>query len=249
MPKLAFNISSLKNLARSTHKDLAQAAAVAAKSGAKAIVLGWHKAADAQDEKEAAAIKKSVKLPLHVELGLSEINFDAVLRLRPKSVCFAAEADVKNGDFASIEIDEENAGIVKNAVAALGKEGIAVSVSLAPNAHAIRAAKRLGAACVHLSTLRYVVLKNKTSRASELEDLNVSARLVRELDMRLHAGGGLDYGTIGPIGAISEVDVIEVGPAIAKRSVRVGLEQAVKEMQEALSGPSLPHLPAFLTDM
>jgi pyridoxine 5-phosphate synthase len=61
-----------------------------------------------------------------------------------------------------------------------------------------------------------------------------AARLGRKLGLVVHAGHGLTYQNVGPIAAMSEMSELNIGHNIVARAVLVGMERAVREMQECI---------------
>ena len=55
-----------------------------------------------------------------------------------------------------------------------------------------------------------------------------------ELGLDVAAGHGLDYGNVGEVAAIREIEELNIGHAIVARAVLVGMERAVREMREAI---------------
>ena len=56
-----------------------------------------------------------------------------------------------------------------------------------------------------------------------------------ELGLHVAAGHGLDYGNVGEVAAIAEIEELNIGHAIVARAVLVGMERAVREMREAMA--------------
>ena len=57
-----------------------------------------------------------------------------------------------------------------------------------------------------------------------------------ELGLRVNAGHGLRLGNVRPVATIPDVEELSIGHAIVGRALQVGMEQAVREMREAMHG-------------
>jgi pyridoxine 5-phosphate synthase len=56
-----------------------------------------------------------------------------------------------------------------------------------------------------------------------------------KLRLEIAAGHGLDYKNVGPIAAIPGVRELNIGHSIVGRSIYVGMDQAVREMINAMA--------------
>jgi pyridoxine 5-phosphate synthase len=64
--------------------------------------------------------------------------------------------------------------------------------------------------------------------------LREAAELAAQYGLHVAAGHGLTYRNVGAVAAISEITEFNIGHNIIAHSIFVGLERAVKEMQEAI---------------
>jgi len=64
--------------------------------------------------------------------------------------------------------------------------------------------------------------------------LRNSARRGADLGLAVHAGHGLTVRNVGPVAAIPEIEELNIGHSIVSRAVFIGLDQAVKEMRDAM---------------
>ncbi len=69
---------------------------------------------------------------------------------------------------------------------------------------------------------------------ASIEALRDAARRGADLGLAVHAGHGLTVANVGPVAAIQEIEELNIGHSIVSRAVFIGLEQAVKEMREAM---------------
>jgi pyridoxine 5-phosphate synthase len=139
---------------------------------------------------------------------------------------------------------------------------IRVSLFVDPEPVQIEAAARLGANFVELHTGTYANLADadlatsnrngerrggKTRSESEviaelggaaraeLERLRAAAKLARSLKLKPNAGHGLNYGNVAPISAIPGIVWLHIGHSIVARSLMIGMERAVREMDALIN--------------
>ena len=112
--------------------------------------------------------------------------------------------------------------------------GIVVSLFVDAKLDVLKECRRLGADFVELHTGHYANQKAEQEQereASHLQDMAVAAR---KFGLRVSAGHGLTYQNVSRIAAIPEFEELNIGHSIIARSVFVGLERAVKDMQETM---------------
>jgi pyridoxine 5-phosphate synthase len=155
------------------------------------------------------------------------------LKTRPDSVCLVPE----NSDEVTTQGGLKMTGkltelekIVKN----LSRSGIEVSFFVDPEPQAIRAAHNIGADTIELCTSKYSESWGKKFQAKELEKIQLAAYLVKELNLHMHAGHGLDYYNVSPVARIDGMECMNIGYAIISRAMFVGIKNAVGEMKRLI---------------
>jgi pyridoxine 5-phosphate synthase len=133
---------------------------------------------------------------------------------------------------------------VKTAVEKLKAAGIFVSIFIDPDLEQIEAANGAGAQQVELCTAEYAEL-TLSSRAAhgegaqkasaEISRIAAAADHAKDLGLIVAAGHGLTYRNGGALAAIPAITEFNIGHNIISRSVFVGLNQAVREMIDAIA--------------
>jgi len=72
----------------------------------------------------------------------------------------------------------------------------------------------------------------------EIERLVAGARLGHELGLQVNAGHGINYRNLGELFTVPHLLELNIGHSIVSRAITTGLEQAVREMAEAMKGYS-----------
>ena len=129
----------------------------------------------------------------------------------------------------------------------LNKAGILVSLFIEPSESAVRTSHELGADAVEIHTGRYCLAAQgafgtKSSRIlkTELQRIENAAHLAQKLGLRAHAGHGFDYENVKRVLALKAsnglplIEEYNIGHVIVCHAALVGLEQAVREMRQAL---------------
>jgi pyridoxine 5-phosphate synthase len=101
----------------------------------------------------------------------------------------------------------------------------------------VRASRDLGADAIELHTGSYA---HHPGDPSTIRALRAASALGAALGLAVHAGHGLTVRNVGPVAAIEECEELNIGHSIVSRSVFVGIEQAVREMREAMHAARRP---------
>jgi pyridoxine 5-phosphate synthase len=125
----------------------------------------------------------------------------------------------------------------------MGQAGIDVSQFIAPDPHQVEAAARTGAQFIELHTGAFAEhFDDEMLRARELARLIAAARQARASGLRVNAGHGLNYRNLPWLRRVPHLVELNIGHSIVSRAVRVGLEQAVRDMLALMAdyGPDVP---------
>jgi pyridoxine 5-phosphate synthase len=234
--KLGVNIdhvATLREARKEKNPDTVEAARVVYSSGGDLVVMHLRQDRRHIQDSDVERVRHEVKGLIHLEMAAVPEMEKIALRLRPDSVCLVPESSKEVTTQGGMKLDgkqTELARVIKN----LSKAGIEVSVFADPEPKAIRAARNLGADAIELCTTKYSQSWGKKLQAEELEQLAVAGHLVKELEMELHAGHGLDYYNVGPVARIEGMDCLNIGYAIISRAMFVGLKTAVSEMKRLI---------------
>ncbi|MEO7674775.1 MAG: pyridoxine 5'-phosphate synthase, partial [Pyrinomonadaceae bacterium] len=194
-------------------------------------------------DRDIELLRDVVTTYLNVEMAATDEMVGIALTTKPDAVSLVPESPNEITTEGGLDVvgNFEN---VRNAVAKLKAAGIFVSIFLDPDLEQINAAKGVGAQQVELCTAEYAELtlsaraahgEGEQRAASETERVRNAAIHAKGLGLIVAAGHGLTYRNIGALAAIPEITEFNIGHNIISRSVFVGLNQAVREMIEAIS--------------
>lgn len=238
-PRLGVNIdhiATLRQARRDTNPDPVEAARVAITSGADMIVMHLRTDRRHIQEHDLERIRKEVKCLVHLEMASTDEMVNIALKYLPDSVCIVPERPGEVTTEGGLNLKERSkVKEIEKVIKTLSDKGIEVSLFLDPEANDIRTAYKMGADVVELCTKAYAESWGKKNQAKELERLQLAGYLVKELNMGLHAGHGLDYYNVRPVAKITGMDCLNIGFSIISRAVFVGLKNAVTQMKELIS--------------
>jgi len=229
------HIATLRQARRENNPDPLEAARVALRAGAEMIVMHLRQDRRHIQESDLERIRKNVKGFLHLEMAATEEMEKIALRVRPDSICLVPESPDEVTTQGGLKISGSKIKEIEKIVKNISSKGIEVSLFLDPEPEDIRMAYKIGADTVELCTKLYAESWGRKNQAKELEKIQLASYLVKELNMSLHAGHGLDYYNVVPIARIEGMEYLNIGFSIISRAIFVGLKNAVAEMKALIS--------------
>ena len=234
--RLGVNVDHVATLrqARGGHEPEPVTAALLAQ-GAGAHGITVHLRGDRRhiQERDLRLLKEVLAVPLNVECAATPEALEAVLPVKPTWVTLVPESREElttQGGLDAIFLQ----GMLKPVVRELRTAGIRVSLFVDPVLDQVKMAAKLEADAVELNTGTYSELPMDADATLEIGRLRDAARLASRLGLRVLAGHGLSPQNVGPVGAIPEIEELNIGHSLIGRAVLVGLERAIQEMLQAM---------------
>jgi len=204
--------------------------------GADSITL--HVRGDRRHMQDADAflVREQVKLPLNLEMGVTEEMVGLALKLKPEFVCLVPESREEITTEGGLDV-RSSFDKTRMVIARLQDAGIRVSLFIDPDLAQIDAAGEACADMIELHTGCYANAEGEAQNA-ELERLIVAAKEGHSATLQVNAGHGINYTNIAPLLTIPHLSELNIGHSIIARSTRVGLTTAVKEMKDLMAAYS-----------
>lgn len=208
------------------------AAFAAWRGGADSITL--HVRGDRRHMQDADAflVRREVALPLNLEMGNTSEMVDLALRLKPDYVCVVPEKreeiTTEGGLDAVLHFDELVPSVRK-----MKDAGIQVSLFIDPDVAQVEAAARLGVPMVELHTGCFANHAGE-ERIVEISRLRAASEAAHSSGIFVNAGHGINYANLADLAVVPYLHELNIGHTIVSRALSVGMEQAVREMKEAI---------------
>lgn len=180
------------------------------------------------DIRELAAHVKN----LNMEMAVTGEMVRIACEVRPYSSCLVPEKRQELTTEGGLDV----AGQLEKVAAAVEKlhaAGIVVSLFIDPEFDQLDAAAKAGADYVELHTGTYSNAAG-AERRKELDRLIAAAEHAHKLGLSVNAGHGIDYENIAGILEIPHLSELNIGHSIVGRAIMTGMEQAVREMLDAM---------------
>ena len=239
MPRLHVNIdhvATVRQARKAQQPDPVFAAGLCELAGANGITAHLREDRRHIQDRDIRLLREVVKTLFNLEMAYTPEMIKLAHEIRPDQVCLVPEKREElttEGGLDLHSMPDSFAGDIK----ALQEKGIDVSLFIDPDPNLIEAAADVDATFIELHTGSYANAKGE-KRENELKRLTTAAIYAHELGLRVNAGHGLDYDNVMAIAQIPFIEELNIGYSIIGRAVYVGLDQAVREMQDRILAAS-----------
>ncbi len=183
-------------------------------------------------ERDAERIRVESPLPLNLEMGVTPEMLELALRLRPDYVCLVPETREEVTTEGGLDVVRKRRE-VGDCVRRLQSVGIGVSLFIDPVHEQVETSAELGAEMIELHTGAFANA-TEAERTREVAALVAAAHTGQCMGLIVNAGHGIHYSNIHHLRAVAGLHELNIGHSIVARAMRVGLEQAVREMKSAM---------------
>jgi pyridoxine 5-phosphate synthase len=230
------HVATIRNARGGVFPDPVRAALLAQEAGADGITLHVREDRRHVNEDDLVRLSKVVSIPINLEMAATQEMLAIALAAKPHAVCLVPEKREERtteGGLNVVGAFDNIKGITK----ALSAEGIRVSLFIDPDAQQIEASAAAGAAVVELHTgdfCRAFDAQEEALVARDLEALKSGARQAAGLGLEVHAGHGINFGSVTPIAAIPEIAELNIGHFLVGEGIFIGLAGAITEMRRLM---------------
>jgi pyridoxine 5-phosphate synthase len=227
------HVATLRQARRALEPDPVAAAVLAQLGGADGITVHLREDRRHIQDRDVRLLRQVVTNRLNMEMACVDEIVGIACEIKPDEATLVPERRLELTTEGGLDV-VANEPAVAAAVKRLTSAGIEVSIFLDPDARQIGLAKQLGAKAIEIQTARYSEARTPGQRERELDALKEATAYALGLGLHVHMGHGLNYSNVQPIVRIDGVAELNIGHSIVSRSVLIGMEQAVRDMKEAM---------------
>ena len=239
MIKLFVNVDHVATVreARKTYEpDPLEAAIIAEKAGAYGITAHLREDRRHMQDNDIRRLKDQITTPLNLEMAAVDEMIKIAIETKPFQVSIVPENRQEITTEGGLNILEQEDHLIEVGHK-LKERDILFSLFIDPDAHQVKAAKRVKADSIELNTGPYSESFSINTNAQHLAQLRKAAVQAHELGLRVFAGHGL---TIDNVPAIIHnvpwIEELNIGHHIVSRSIYVGMDQSVRDMINCIQG-------------
>jgi pyridoxine 5-phosphate synthase len=236
------HVATVRQARRAPEPSVIAAACVCEQAGAHGITVHLRQDRRHIQDRDIRLLKQIVTTYLNVEMAATEEMIEIAVETMPDAVTLVPENQSEITTEGGLDV-VSNFEIVRASVEKLRENGIFTSIFIDPDKRQIEAAHRSGAEQIEICTAEYaeLTLGSLASHSAglqkadqELKRLGDAAAYAKSLGLAVAAGHGLTYRNIAGVALIADITEFNIGHNIVSRSIFVGLNQAVREMIEAI---------------
>ena len=228
------HVATIRNARGGLHPDPVKAAKIAANAGADGITAHLREDRRHISDKDIKNLKKSIELPLNLEIAPTEEMLNIALEARPERVCLVPEKRLEittEGGLEIVKLKDKNKYMIQNIIKECNNYNIDVSLFIDPDINQIISAIDLGVNIIELHTGEYC---NSSNPIEELIRIEKAAEFANNNNIEVHAGHGLNFNNVIDIAKIKYIKELNIGHFIIGESIFMGLESAVKKMKNII---------------
>ncbi|WP_417915428.1 pyridoxine 5'-phosphate synthase [Candidatus Electronema sp. JM] len=236
MPQLAVNvdhIATIREARGGAEPDPVLAAGICELAGARGIVVHLREDRRHIQERDVRVLRQTVKTRLNLEMAAVKEIVEIALDVKPDLVTLVPEKRQELTTEGGLDI-LGNEKKIRKTIGKMSEAGIPVSLFIDPDLEQVKAAVEVGAAYVELHTGRYADAKDHEEQEREFRLIEQAAEAAYAAGLRVNAGHGLNYLNVGRVAGLPVIEELSIGHALIARAAFVGLEQAVREMQNCI---------------
>jgi pyridoxine 5-phosphate synthase len=237
------HVATIREARKTIEPSIITAAVICEQAGANGITVHLRQDRRHIQDRDIELLRDVVTTYLNVEMAATDEMMKIAELTKPDAVSLVPESANEITTEGGLDV-VKNFDAIKKAIETLKAAGIFVSIFIDPDTEQIEAAKNAGAQQIEICTGEYAEMtlsaraahgEGERKAAAEIERVRAAAVHAKSLGMIVAAGHGLTYRNVGSLAAIPEITEFNIGHNIISRAVFVGLNQAVKEMIEAIS--------------
>ncbi len=238
MPTLGVNIdhvATIRQARRTVEPDPVAAAVLVELAGADGITVHLREDRRHVQDRDVALLRQTVRTHLNLEMAATDEMVAIALDLHPDYVTLVPERREEVTTEGGLDIAGQKDRML-DVVSTLQSAGIPVSLFIDADPAQIDASAAVGAQLIELHTGRYADAPDVSTRALALAQLAAGCEQAIAAGLQVNAGHGLTYWNVYPIACLPGMEELNIGHSIISRAVLVGIERAVREMQQAIQG-------------
>ena len=231
------HVATIRNARGGAHPEPLRAARTALEAGADGITAHLREdrrhISDA-DLAELSALCRELDRPLNLEMAVTPEMVEIGLRHRPHAVCLVPERREERTTEGGLDVDRNHRAVAEAVARLHGEGGARVSLFIEATPTQVAAAAEVGAQVVELHTGAFCdALRAGETRAAErrLLALQDGAFDACHRGLEVHAGHGIDFGSVSPVAAIPAVAELNIGHFLIGEAVFCGLPAAIGRMR------------------
>jgi len=228
------HVATVRNARGESYPSPLRAAIMSQKCGADSITIHLREDRRHIKESDLKQISSKIKIPLNLEIALTEEMITIALRHKPPFICFVPEKRKEVTTEGGLKLSYKKS-YLKKSIDRLKKNKSRISLFIEPSKNDILTAKNLGAHCVELHTGKICNLINKKlNYKKEFIKIKQAVFYAKSLGLEVHAGHGLTFESAKILKNINEISEFNIGHFLIGESIFIGLKETIQQFKKVI---------------
>ena len=228
------HVATVRNARGEKHPNPSTAAKNAIKFGANSITIHLREDRRHINDNDLKIISSIKRIPLNLEIAANSKMLKIALKYKPNYVCLVPEKRQEITTEGGLNL-KKNKKKIKHVVQKLNNSKIRTSLFINPSINDIKMAYEIGSDCVEIHTGKISnLIKAKKNFKKEFVKIKKCAIFAKSLNLKVHAGHGLDYKTTKTLNQIKQITEYNIGHFIIGESIQHGLKKVIKKFIKIL---------------
>ena len=238
--KLGVNLDHVATLRQvrggtTSYPNLLEQMKAAIDGGAKQITVHLREDRRHIQDTDVILLLKACKLAhisLNLEIAATPKMLQFALNKKPNCVCFVPEKRKELTTEGGLNV-HASLNKLHRYISQLKAKKVFTSVFIEPSIKQVQAAAFCRADAIELHTGRFVNLKGQKQN-KEWKRLITAAKKAHQLNLKVHAGHGLDNITVQKICQLPHLEEVNIGHFLICEALNVGLKKSVNKIKKVI---------------
>lgn len=227
------HVATIREARKTVEPDPLVAALLAEQAGADGITVHLREDRRHIQDDDVSRIRQNISTVLNLEMAPVEEMVHIALDTQPYQVSLVPEKRQEITTEGGLDVFSQKEQL-KKIRDRIQSKGIRFSLFVDPDPRQIDAAREVGAESIEINTGSYSELMEAGAVQRGLKKIRDASRYAAEQGLRVFAGHGLTDENVVAVAAVPEIEELNIGHSLVSRSVYYGLEQAVRNMIQAI---------------
>src|SRR4030043_994084 len=227
------HVATIRRARKGIEPAPVMAATLAILGGADGITVHLREDRRHIQDRDLRMLREFVPVELNLEMAATKEMIGIASQLKPDMVTLVPEKRQELTTEGGLDVKSQRKGI-SEAIKKLHDKDIPVSLFINPAFEDINLSKQINTDMVEIHTGMYANTKGKRQHEELIRFMN-AVRYTFDIGLTVNAGHGLNYFNVQKIASLYGIRGLYIGHSIISRAVLVGMERAVREMEELMT--------------
>lgn len=237
MPVLVVNVDHVATLRQQrggVEPEPVTAAHFAELAGARGIIMHLREDRRHVQDRDVELVSRCLNTRFHFEMAATEEMHEIALRINPYMICLVPEKREELTTEGGLVVAGREE-FFREYLAPFHAAGVKSSLFIEASEEQIDASHACGAEYIELHTGHFADAKTPEKMQLERDKIIKGVAYAKRLGLKVNLGHGLNYTNVYEFANVPGITEYSIGHSIVSRAVLVGMDRAVREMNDIIS--------------